>query len=389
MADELIVRRTSLSENILGFCRYLRQKDFRIGPAEEADALLAIARLAPFANPDIFRLTLRAVLARTRPQQHQFDELYAAYWKELEKAVDSKIKEAPEEKQRRTKAQPKPDFQSLKNWLYGNQNKQDEEAELAAYSAAAGAGTKDLSGFSDDELEEIMRIIRRIARPLSLQYNRRRQTSAKPGNFDLRRTLRRNLRRGSDILELVYNRPKKQRPQMVLLCDVSKSMDLYSQFLVQLMYGFQRVVSRVETFVFSTSLHRVTSQLNQQSFEKTLEALSQTVPGWSGGTRIGASLQTFVEDYGRRLLQRNSLVLILSDGWDTGEPEVLEEAMRYIQKRAARVVWINPLAGSPSYEPKVRGMMAALPYIDVFAAAYDVDSLRNNLGQNLLKSSHK
>lgn len=387
MAKELIVRRTSLSENILGFCRYLRQKDFRIGPAEETDALLAVEQLAPFANPDIFRLTLRAVLARTRPQQHQFDELYAEYWKELEKAVDSKIKDAAEEKMQRTKARPKPDLQSLKNWLYGNQNPQDEEAELAAYSTTPGAGTKDLSGFSEEELEEIMRIIRRIARPLSLQYNRRRQATRRPGNFDLRRTLRRNLRRGSDILELVYNRPKKQRPQLVLLCDVSKSMDLYSQFLVQLLYGFQRVVSRVETFVFSTSLQRVTSQLNQQTFQETLGSLSRTVPGWSGGTRIGASLQTFVSDYGRRLLHRNSMVLILSDGWDTGEPEILEEAMAYIHKRAARVIWINPLAGSPSYEPKVRGMQAALPYIDVLAAAYDVASLRENFGQHILKNS--
>lgn len=376
MAEDLIVRRTSLSENILGFCRYLRQKDFRIGPAEEADALLMLESLAPFADPEIFRLSLRAVLARTREQQHQFDECYRAYWKELEKAVDSKIKDAPQSKPR-----PKPaaaDFQTLKNWLYGNRN-QPDEAEMAAYSAAPGQGKKDFTGFSDDELSEILRIIRHMARPLSLQYNRRRQTASSPGTFDLRRTLRRNLRRGGDVMELVYHKPKKHRPHLVLLCDVSKSMDLYSRFLVQVLYGFQRVVARVETFVFSTSLHRVTNQLNKQSFELTLEELSLTIPEWSGGTRIGASLQTFADQYGRRLLDRRTLVLILSDGWDTGEPELLASAMAEIHRRASKVIWLNPLAGSPGYEPKVRGLQVAWPYIDAFAAAYDVESLRRSL----------
>jgi hypothetical protein len=376
MDRELIVRRTSLSENILGFCRYLRQKEFRIGPAEEADALLAIENVAPFANPEIFRLCLRAVLARTRGQQLVFDELYSAYWQELEKAVDSKIKEVPEEK---VKPAPAPgNFKSIKDWLNKN-NKQNEEMEAAAYSAVATSGQKKFDGFSDDELTEIMRIIRRAAKPLALQFNRRKQRARRPGTFDLRQTLRRNLRRGGDILELVYNKPKKHRPQLVLLCDVSKSMDLYSKFLVQFMYGFQRVISRVETFVFSTALQRITNQLNKNSFEQTLQELSVTVPGWSGGTRIGASLQTFAEDYGRRYLNRRTLVLIMSDGWDTGEPEVMEKAMAAIHRQASKVIWVNPLAGSPGYEPTVRGLQAALPYIDLFVAAYDVDSLRRNL----------
>lgn len=373
---DLIIRRTSLSANVLGFCRYLREKDFRIGPTEEADALLALEYLAPFDNPDIFRLSLRAVLTRTRAQQQQFNELYDSYWQELQKAVDSKIKDTPEVKPQKKSAAA--NFQSLKSWLYGNKENQ-EEAEMAAYSAFTAVGQKDFTGFSDEELTEIIRIIRRLARPIALQYNRRHKAARRPGAFDLRRTLRQNLRRGGDILELIYAKPKQHRPQLVLLCDVSKSMDLYSQFLVQFMYGFQRVVSRVETFVFSTSLQRVTNQLNKNSFQKTLEELSNTVPGWSGGTRIGASLQTFVEEYGHRLLNRRTLVLILSDGWDTGEPELMAEAMSAIHRQAAKVIWLNPLAGSPGYEPKVRGMEAALPYIDVFAAAYDVDSLRRNV----------
>lgn len=376
MDRELIVRRTSLSENILGFCRYLRQKEFRIGPAEETDALLAMEKIAPFANPDIFRLTLRAVLARTRAQQLVFDELYSEYWRELEKAVDSKVKEVSEEKMK-----PKPvpgNFKSIKDWLNKN-NSKEEDMEAAAYSAVATSGQKDFDGFSDDELTEIMRIIRRAAKPLSLQFNRRKQPSRRPGTFDLRQTLRRNLRRGNDILELVYHKPKKHRPQLVLLCDVSKSMDLYSKFLVQFMYGFQRVVSRVETFVFSTSLQRITNQLSKNSFEHTLQELSITVPGWSGGTRIGESLQTFVENYGRRLLNRRTLVLIMSDGWDTGEPEVMEKAMAGIHQQSSKVIWVNPLAGSPGYKPTVRGLQAALPYIDLFVAAYDVESLRQNL----------
>jgi len=142
------------------------------------------------------------------------------------------------------------------------------------------------------------------------------------------------------------------------------------------MYAFRRVVSSVEAFVFSTSLHRISAQLDHRDFVDILDELADTVPGWSGGTRIGASLDTFNQDYSHRLVDRNTIVLIMSDGWDTGETELLADSMAYLKRKAGRIIWLNPLAGSPGYQPSVGGMQTALPYVDVFAPAYDLASLR-------------
>ena len=375
--QELITRKTALSANLVSFCRYLRSNGFSLGPAEEADALKALT-VVPFADPETFRLTLRAVLPRSLALQEKFDELYITYWREWEKAVDSKIKEGEgEQGKSHVKKQGQnnqPSLQALKNWLYGEPS--EEEAELAAYSGTQVLTRKDFSAFSEEEKEEVLLLIARMARTLATKYNRRFQPSHSHRNFDLRRTMRQNMRQGGEIMHLAYKKRKIQKLRLVMLCDVSKSMDLYSRFLVQFIYSFQTAYQHIETFVFSTSLHRVTHQLREREFEKALENLRDSVNNWSGGTNIGESLATFVDEYGKRLLGSQTVVLILSDGWDTGETDLLAESMQIIQRKSAKVVWLNPLAGNPHFEPTVKGMEAALPFIDVFAPAHNVESLR-------------
>lgn len=369
---ELIQRRTELSAHVVAFARYLRGRGFPLGPAEQADALLALEALSPFRDPETFRLALRAAMARSLAQQRAFDELYAQYWKEMKKAVDSKITEGKQEPRRRTG--PQSSLEALKNWLHGN--RAEEETELAAYSPGEVVSRKDFSAFTEDELGEVVRVIHQIARSLALRFSRRRERVNTPAGLDLRRTLRLNLRRGGEILDLAFRRPQRHRQQIVLLCDVSKSMDLYSRFLVQFIYAFQNAYRRIETFVFSTSLQRVTRQLRQRDYHAALQDLADEVPGWSGGTRIGESFDAFVRQYGGKMLNNRTIVIILSDGWDTGDTELLAGAMRRIHSKAAKVIWLNPLAGRPGYEPRVQGMQAALPYVDVFASAHNVDSLR-------------
>ncbi|MEL6823931.1 MAG: VWA domain-containing protein, partial [Calditrichota bacterium] len=165
------------------------------------------------------------------------------------------------------------------------------------------------------------------------------------------------------------------RFKLVVLCDVSKSMDLYSKFMIQFMYAFQASFRRMETFVFSTGLHRISDVLQTDGLREALNALER-IPGWSGGTRIGESLQEFNETYGARFIDDRTIVLILSDGWETGDMQPLSSSMEYLQKKAARIIWLNPLAGNPEYQPTVQGMAAAMPFIDVFAPAHSVDSLR-------------
>lgn len=371
----MISRRTSLSHNIVAFCRFLRANGMGIGPDEEATALLALTQI-DLGDRDTFRLALRTALCRQAQDLEPFDTLFAQYWKELEKAVDSKTKDDRNRKKPAPKAAA--DFNQLKSWLYGNKPGMDlpiEETEIATYSAQATLDQKDFAAISTNDLAEVMQRIRDLSLAMARRANRQQRKTAARRQFDLARTLRKNLRRGGEILEIVYRKPRKNHLNVIILADVSQSMDLYSTFLIQFMYAFQAVYRRIDTFVFSTELHRITQTLKNRPFDEALQQLSETVVGWGGGTRIGASLHTFAEEY-MSLVDKHTLVLILSDGWDTGDVSALIESLTKIKKKARRVIWLNPLAGSPAFQPTALGMQAALPLIDGLIPAHNVDSLR-------------
>jgi len=371
---ELIQRRTELSQNILGLCRFLRSKGMTIGPGEVKDALEGLTQI-DFSSKKQLRWVLRTILAKSHAEQLIFDEFYAEYWDQLEKGVDSKIKEGDPKNHsspQNNKPAPQPSLQSLKDWLYGN--REEEEEEMASYSASTVITQKDFSAFTDDELQEVMHLIAVIAKKLARQKQRRYKQGNK-GIFDIRNTVRANLRQGGEWMHLAYKLRKERRLKLLLICDVSKSMDLYSQFLVQFLYGFQQVFRHIETFVFSTHLYRITEQLQWGAFREAWLRIAEEVPDWSGGTRIGASLDELIHRH-RGMLNRRTVVLIMSDGWDTGDTELLEASMEEIHKQVARVIWLNPLAGNPDYEPSVKGMQVAMPYIDVFAPAHNIESLK-------------
>lgn len=373
MPSSPIQRHTSLSAHVVAFCRYLRGHGFTIGPAEESLALQSLQHLSAFRDNDTFRLCLRATLARSKTQQQRFDELFPTYFKELEKAVDAKKKEGGQSKKQQQKQPKAPDLQALKDWLY--RKPAEEEVALAAYSAQESLTEKDFSTFTDSELREIWSLVQQLARTLALRLSRRQERSRSRKQLDLRKIMRASLRRGGELFDLAYLAPKQQRHQLVLLCDVSKSMDLYSQFLIQFSYAFQQAYRRIETFVFSTQLERITPSLRSADYQAALESLSANQTNWSGGTRMGACFDDFYRNF-HQLLHPKTVLLILSDGMDTGEPELLEQAMSSIRKKTGRIIWLNPLAGRPGYEPTVRGMEVALPYVDVFASAHNLHSLR-------------
>lgn len=386
---ELIKRHTSLSANIVAFCRFLRTKDFKIAPPEEADALQTIEILQPFYASDLMRDALKVILTRSQDQAARFDELYDYYWKQVKHATDSKVTEQAAEKPKPKPPSSKPDaqFQSLKDWLYGTQEN-EEELDLYTYSAAESLTKKDFSTMTDDELKEVYELIKMIARRLARQRNRRFKKN-KNGDLDLRKTLRQNMRRGGEMLEIVRKKKQKRRVKLVLLCDVSKSMELYSRFIIQFSYSFNQVFKQIETFVFSTKLAKISEILMAHpdkigrggNFDDILKNLSENVPNWSGGTRIGESFMDFIDNYGEKCLTSRTIVFIISDGWDTGNLEALETAMKTFYKKTDKVIWLNPLASNPSYEATTAGMKLALPYIDVFAAGHNVESLRKVIGR--------
>lgn len=366
----MISRQTSLSKNIVQFCRFLRQKKYALSSEEEATALQSL-QFIDYSERDVFKLALKSILCRSRNELKNFDQLFIEYWEELEKAIDSKVK--TEVNPVKTQGTEDASFKSLKSWLSGNRS--NEKEETASYSIGENLSQKDFSAVHSDELDDLMRSIKALSRRFSTHLNRRYTHSAKVNLPDLRRTLRRSMRHGGELFEIAFRKPKPNRTKLVLICDVSKSMDLYASFFLQFMFAFQRVFARIETFAFSTSLENVTHLFKQNDFNETLRLLGARTKSWSGGTKIGESLDDLVKKHAS-MFNKRTIVIIFSDGWDTGEIPLLQQSMEWIHNRSKKVIWLNPLAGYASYRPDVAGMKAAIPFVDVFAPVHNLDSLR-------------
>lgn len=375
MEQKLVNRQTNLSANLVAFCRHLRQQDFIIGLSEEQDALLAMNLINPFDASENLELCLQAALCRTPFQLKQFPKLYKDYWRELDRAVDSKTTEKEEKAQVTKQSAKKPSLQALKNWLYGNKNK--ETLETATYSDGGLGKATEQVAFSSQEMKEVFQLVQKLIRKIANRRSRRYQATKKKAVLDLKKSIRKNIVRNAEIVEVIYKRKKRDNIKVVLLCDVSRSMELYSRFFIQFMYAFHSLFPKVETFAFATSLYHISKELNKTSINKSLEEVINRIPDWSGGTKIGASLAAFNESYSHKYLTSKTLVIVLSDGWDTDEIDLVGDNMKKIHRKALKVLWLNPLAGSGDWQPEVRGMKAALPYIDALLPFHNMESLRS------------
>ena len=233
---------------------------------------------------------------------------------------------------------------------------------------------KDFAEYTADELAAIRRLLEelRVAAP----RRRARRTEGAPSGrrLDLRRTLRRSHRTGGDPVRREYRRRRTQPRRVVLIADVSGSMEAYSRVYLQLLQGAVRG-ARAEAFVMATRLTRVSRMLASGHPDVALAKGAEAAPDWSGGTRIGAALKTFVDDYGRRGMARGAVVVIISDGWERADPAILGEQMARLQRLAHRIVWVNPRSAAEQYEPLAGGMAAALPHVDVFVSGHSLDAL--------------
>ncbi len=364
---------TDLLTATVRFCRLLRARGLAVTPAESRDALRAL-EVVDLGDRAEVRRALRTVLV-TRPEDFAaFDDAFDAFWGGLASAGaiggPGRVEAAPKVEAHFPRA--KDGALEFAEWTDLGEG-EGEPVGLPGLSDIEALMGKDFSAFGAEALDEVARLAAQLARRLATRRSRRLTPSRRHGRVDLRRTMRGSLTRGEPV-ELARRQRKILKTKVVVLCDVSGSMDLYSRLLLQFLYALQNQLGRMETFVFSTRLHRITEELRGQSYDRALARLGD-VRDWSGGTKIGESLRTFNEEW-RRLLDRDTVVLILSDGWDTGDPAVLGDALVQMRRRAAKVIWLNPLLGSPDYQPLTQGMVAALPYVDAFLPAHNLESLR-------------
>lgn len=362
---------SGLVESTVGLCRALRERGLPVTTAHALDAVRALHAVG-LERRDHAYWALRCVLA-SRPEDYPvFDELFDQLF-----SPQAPRPEGPRARSQKRKVpageQGAPSLSSWGRATASNESDEDEPEEMPGASDQPALADKDFSSFGSEELEEIRRIAARIARRLAARPSRRWKPARAGSRVDLRRTLRRAT--AGELLDLRFRRRKPRKTRIVAICDVSGSMDLYSRLLLQFLFALQGSVARVESFVFSTELRRVTGLLETSHYGEALRELSAEVHDFSGGTRIGASLAAFNQDFGR-LVDRRTVLVILSDGWDTGDPELLSAELQSLKRRSRRVVWLNPLLGSPGYEPLTQGMQAALPHLSVFAPAHNLASLK-------------
>jgi hypothetical protein len=247
----------------------------------------------------------------------------------------------------------------------------------ATFSEREVLRQKDFGELDLRETEAIKRMISTFSWQLGFRKTRRMQ----PGQgyrVDMRRTLRKNLRHGGEIFEWSLRQNKLKPRPLVVLADISGSMERYTRLLLHFLYSLGEAHSRrVESFLFSSRLTRITQEIRDRDVDRALAKVSEVVKDWAGGTRTGESLKTFNFEWGRRVLRGGSIVLIISDGWDRGNIKLLESEMSRLSRSCHRVIWLNPLLGSDDYEPLTRGMVASLPHIDDFLPVHNLASLED------------
>jgi uncharacterized protein with von Willebrand factor type A (vWA) domain len=362
---------------VVEFCRFARGQGLSAGVKETLDSLAAV-RLAGMSERNTLPLVLRAVVCSSKDEWDRFDDIFRAFWN----AADVPAPKAPPTRhgrrsrgatgERRAGGAERP----IVTGTGTGPAEGDDGRAIVGASAMERLRRTDFSLVPQQDLEALARLSLRLFRRMALRLSRRpRIANTGIGPLDLRRTIRHGIPRGGELIDLKYRIRKRKPGRLVILLDVSGSMNPYSLFLLKFAYALQKHFQRVHTFLFSTQLVDITPTLKTPSLSEALVALSREDAGWAGGTKIGESLGEFLRLYGRRLLSRDTLLMILSDGWDTGEPDVLAAELAVAKRRVGKLIWLNPLLGLEGYEPVTRGMSAALPFIDVFAAAHNLESL--------------
>lgn len=383
LADTLVAR-------YAGFAGWLRENAFGVTSADVAASMEVAQRMGQF-DSDLLRWSLRALLCSRAEDWRRFDDLFDAYFRrpnrrELAEARAGGAGPLARDEAGNDGHAPPDTSEGTPVALAG------QGAGLPAEGSTAdeGATQADSLAFADfrhlndrTELFAIDAAIRRFAQRLRGIETRREQRANQGRAIDLRWTLRRSVSRGGLPTELGWRRRRRQRPRIVLMLDVSRSMNLYSFFLLRLARVLSGRLPDVHSFIFHTRLVCVDEALRDPDPRRAQERLHLISEGWAGGTRIGESLAGFNRHYAPRLLHARTAVVIVSDGYDAGDPVQLGESLAAIRRRCHSLVWLNPLAGRPGFAPVSAGMQAALPHLDLFAGARDLASLERVFPQIL------
>jgi hypothetical protein len=357
---------SGIVRQVVTFGRCLREAGLEVGPARLEDALTGLTHVEIGRRDDVY-WTLRTTLVTKPEELETFDRAFRAWFMRIPTLPDARRKQPPvrrvrEKSERREGAgEGEPDAA--------------EETSEVGWSAHELLRRKDFAAMTPDELARLRVLLRAVALRRPVRRSRRLRPHHRGRVVDLRRLARRSLGTGGDPVERAFRRRTQVPRKLVVLCDVSGSMERYTRALLLFLHAVVGSGRGVEVFAFGTRLTRLTPDLRTRDPEKALAAAAERVVDWAAGTRIGGSLKAFNDVWGRRALTRGAVVVIVSDGWERDDPELVAREMARLRRAAYAVVWVNPLKGSPEYQPLAGGMRAALPSVDRFVSGHNLASL--------------
>lgn len=363
---------------IVTFSRNLHDAGVVVNSANLIDLCRCLAHIDIRKRED-FHATARATLVSNQHDLACFDQLFSEFW--------DKQHHPHSDENRRSDESEKPDKQEglEKRFSTGDpdiENPEDGKKPLpAAYSAHERLMKKDLATMSDREIEQARRLIVELVAVLANYKSLRRIADRRGLELDFRKMLRRHVLYGWDGMELAFRKRRIRKTRLMLLCDVSGSMERYSSFLIQFIYALNQQIANLEIAVFSTRMTVISEYLKRKSVEESLNQVSEAVHDWAGGTNIGGCIREFNDRFAHEMLRSRTVVIILSDGWDRGDAYLMREEMEHLRRRAHKLLWMNPLLGSSNYQPLCRGMQTALPYLDYFLPAHNLESLARLIRQ--------
>ncbi|NQV56587.1 MAG: VWA domain-containing protein [Rhodospirillales bacterium] len=374
-----------LFENIMHFARVLRRAGLPIGPGQVLDALRAVEAVGLSARDD-FYWTLVSVFVNRRDHQELFDQAFHIFWRNpdiLERMMQLMLPDigggAPagtgEEISRRVAEALSPG----QNEHEGADEEAEEELTFDAtltWSAGEVLSNKDFEKMSGDEIRAALDAIKRMRLPIMDVPTRRYRAHNAGRRVDMRRSLRAALRSGSDFIPLMMRTRRTRHPPLVIICDISGSMERYSRMLLHFMHAITNDRDRVHTFLFGTRLTNVTRYLRYKDVDAALERVGDAVEDWSGGTRIGHCISEFNLNWSRRVLTQGAVTVLISDGLDRDEGAGLGRQMERLHKSCRRLIWLNPLLRFEGFEPKSVGIRAILPHVDEFRTIHNLESMR-------------
>jgi len=373
---------TEASDQVLrrfvGFGRRLREEGIAVNPAAMVDLCRALQYIDFSAMSDV-KAAARTTLINRRENLPAFERIFDQYWLHTDPAdtPDHAVEDAET-----GAAGVKPAAHTPESLLLAGQEpaveaEQGGQYETTGYSDRDVITRKDLGSLDAAEIERARALIAELVKALANRPGRRFQAARRGSAIDFRRSFRRNLQQGFSGLELKVRKPRIKKPRLMLLCDVSGSMERYSRFLLDFIYALQHQLPAIEAAVFATHMTPVSPYLKRHELDNSLSELATHARGWGGGTDIGQALAEFNRHYACDLARSKTVMVILSDGWDRGDADTMREEIAGLRRRVDKLIWLNPLLGDSGYQPLCRGIETALPHLDHFLPAHNLESLAN------------